>query len=124
MSAAIKVGDHVWFDGKTTRWLVRGVTDDGRYSLATASFFGEVSYTIIDESAGIRGAMNVIGGGLGIGTTSGSDENIDAALRMLRSCDPDAMCSHEWDEHNYEISHRNRVPLNITRHVTKAGDPQ
>lgn len=97
----IEPGDKLQCDGKATVWLVRGVADNG-IALATAAFFGKVSYTLIDMAHGVRGAMNVIGGGLGIDTTRGDDPNITEAIAMLNN--------------GSGISHRNRVPLNITKH--------
>ncbi|GAA4924674.1 hypothetical protein [Nesterenkonia rhizosphaerae] len=105
---SIEPGDRLQFDGKRTGWLVRAVTKDGRYALATASIFGQAVYTIIDEFAGIRGAMNIIGGGLGILTTEGPDPAVDEAIADLESG-------------NWEISHRNNLPLDITGH--KKGAP-
>jgi len=117
----LKPGDRLQFDGKKTSWLVRA-TDD-RYALATCSLFGQVYYTIIDENAGIRGAMNIIGGGLGIFTTSGPDPAIDKAMQMLRPARPwteeelaaGSRPAADWSEGGWEISHRNRVALNITK---------
>lgn len=77
--------------------------------------FGRIYYTIVDEIAEVRGAMNVIGGGLGINTTEGPDEAIDEALRMLAPGTPEADDIVDRLGH-WEISHRNRVPLDITRH--------
>ncbi|GAA1812599.1 hypothetical protein [Nesterenkonia flava] len=107
----IEPGDRLQFDGKRTGWLVRGITENGRYALATASMFGDVYYTIIDESAGVRGAMNIIGGGLGIKTISGPDPDIDEAIEQL-----------ETGEYGWGISHRNQVRLNITGHKKGSAD--
>jgi hypothetical protein len=95
------VKGRVRFDGKRTSWLVRGATKDGRYVLCTCALFGKVHYTIVDNLLGIRGPMNVIGGGLSIFTTSGPDEAIDRAIAMLEA------------DGGWEVSHRNRVRLNI-----------
>jgi hypothetical protein len=97
-------GDRLQFDGKRTSWLVRATACDGRYSIATASMFGHVWYTIIDTNEGIRGALNIIGGGMGISTTAGPDPQIDECVAMLEDRDD-----------TWEISHRRRVPLNVTR---------
>lgn len=113
--AALEVGDRVRFDGKATSWLVRASACAGRYHLATASLFGAVHYTIIDHEQGIRGPMNVIGWGLGIFTTCGDDEAIDAAVRMLEE-------GYGTDENWYprwEVSRRGQVPLRITHRKTK-----
>lgn len=119
----LRLGDRLEFDGKSTSWLVRATACRGRYAIATASIFG-VYYTIIDRLLEVRGAMNVVGGSVGIDTRSGPDTGIDQAVHMLEGrprhiesefygdpYDPDA-----WG-HPYEVSHRNRVPLNITRHI-------
>lgn len=105
--SVIAPGDKLQFDGEKAKWLVRGTAKNG-IALATMSQRGQVLYTLVDQSQGIRGAMNVIGGGLGIETTSGDDPDVAAAIRMI-------------DEDGFEVSHRNRVPLNITVH--KKGQP-
>lgn len=102
----IAVGSKLWFDGKSTRWLVRANTKDGRYTLATASLFGQVHYTILDHETGRRGAMNVIGHGLSIFTTQGEDPHIDEAISML-----------EEPGKAWHLSHRNNVATNITRQL-------
>ena len=81
--AQVPPGWRLRFDDKATVWLVRAETANRRYSLATASLFGAVHYTIIDWQDGIRGPMNVIGGGLSIFTTDGYDPAIDEAIGML-----------------------------------------
>ncbi len=96
------VGDRVRFDGRATRWLVRAESADRRYSLLTASFFGKVAYSVIDWGRGIRGPINVIGQGMGIGTTSGPDPAIDEAIAMLEDSDG-----------GWTTSHRNNVPVQV-----------
>jgi hypothetical protein len=123
MSSSVVVGDRVQFDGKRTSWLARAATDDGRYTLLTASMFGDVYYTIIDWQQNIRGPMNVIGWGLGITTRSGPDENIDKAIRMLRPSPPfeEGETSRPWDgDCGFEVSHRGQVALRVTRVVKAA----
>jgi hypothetical protein len=100
----IKIGDRLQFDGKKTTWLVRDKAKNG-ISLATCSIFGQIYYTLIDQTAGVRGAMNVLGGGLGIETTKGDDPEIAAAIEMI-------------DDGGFEISRRRSCPLNITGHKT------
>jgi hypothetical protein len=102
------IGYRVRFDDKSTSWLVRAVSDDGRYTLLTCAHFGEVAYTIIDWRQGVRGAMDVLGGGMGIDTLSGPDENIDEAMDMLAG-------RGEFHNGNYwGVSRRNRVSLRIS----------
>jgi hypothetical protein len=67
--------------------------------------FGRVYYSVLDLREQIRGAVNVIGGGLGIFTTEGPDESIDDAVRMLQS-------KNEFG-YDWVISHRNRVQLDM-----------
>jgi len=117
-TASIAPGDRVRFDGKRTSWLARAGTPDGRYLLLTASFFGEVAYTIIDWERDVRGAMYVLGGGLGIETLRGPDPRIDEAISMLR---PSLLAGEspvgaEDDDglRGFEVSWRNFVPLRIT----------
>jgi hypothetical protein len=88
------------FDGKRTGWHVRGHAKDGRYTLVTCKQFENVLYSVIDWEENVRGAMNVIGGGLGIDTAHGEDPAVDEALEML--------------EDSFEVSHRNRVPLVVS----------
>ena len=120
-------GDRVQFDGKRTSWLVRGTAMDGRYAVLTGSLFGEVYYTIADRLHEVRGPLNVIGGGVGIETTSGPDVGVDDTIRRLEGRpsrfdvehhgkDPDG-----WDGGLWEVSQRNRVPLIITKHTPAAG---
>lgn len=117
-------GDRLRFDGKATSWLVRAQTADGRYSLATASFFGAVRHTIIDWPGGVRGAMNISGHGLSIFTTSGADGAIDEAMAMLEEGIADEAqaaadgvpISGQWG-----ISHRNQVRLHVTGHRPEGG---
>lgn len=109
LALRVKVGDRVRFDNKRTSWRVRAETDDGRYFLATASIFGRVYYTVVDLRENVRGAINVIGGGMSIDTTDGPDEHIDKAIAMLEGRYPKDIGRGYW-----EVSHRNRVPLNVT----------
>ncbi|HEY9371491.1 hypothetical protein [Streptomyces sp.] len=97
-------GWRVRFDGKRTTWLARAATRDGRYLILTASFFGAVHYTILDFVENVRGAMDIVGYGLGIDTTSGPDPAIDKAIDML----------HGGRGGGWEVSARNRVAVNIT----------
>ena len=98
-------GERLQFDGKRTSWLVRATACAGRYSIATASMFGRVYYTIIDVQENVRGPLNVIGGGMGIDTISGPDDQIDEVVKRLEGDD-----LTQW-----EVSHRSRLPLNITK---------
>lgn len=105
------------FDGKATSWRVRAHTTSGRYTLCTASLFGQVLYSIIDWTEDIRGAMNIVGGGLGIFTTAGPDEAIDEAIEMLEEGEQfEADCAADGSipSGQWTVSHRNQVPLNIT----------
>lgn len=110
------------FDNKPTSWLVRAVSEDGRYALATASFgFMGVAYTIIDHNEQVRGAINVLGGGMGINTNIGADPQIDHVMKMLRPYPADYFEGHPDgrpvdpdNPYGSQVSHRNRVPLNIT----------
>jgi hypothetical protein len=90
-------GDLIQFGGNQ-QWLVRATACEDRYALCTTLLDEAVNYTIIDWHLNVRGAMNVIGGGLGIETLSGPDEEIDEAVWML-------------EEGGFEVSHRNHVPL-------------
>lgn len=120
---AFAVGSRVRFDGKRTSWLVRACTSKQRYFLATAAIFGKVYYTIIDMEDRVRGAMNISGGGLGIFSTRGPDEEIDGAIAMLEESLQSAakyFAEHPENKGKVEysgewgVSSRNRVPLKIT----------
>jgi hypothetical protein len=104
----LEVGDRVRFDAKQTSWLVRKSTDDGRFVLLTAVEFGKVLYSVIDFERLIRGPVNVLGGGMGIFTTSGPDEAIDETLDMLQGKGAKHVGGH------WEISRRRAAPVNIT----------
>jgi hypothetical protein len=92
--------EQIRFDGKRTGWHVRGHAKDGRYTLVTCKQFENVLYSVIDWEENVRGAMTVIGGGLGIDTAQGEDPAVDEALEML--------------EDSFEVSHRNRVSLVVS----------
>jgi hypothetical protein len=122
-SVTFAVGSRLRLDGKGTSWLVRACTSNQRYFLATCAIFGKVYYTIIDMESNIRGSMNISGGGLGIFSTSGKDENIDEAIGMLEESMSNAEKYFKERPENkgkiaycgeWEVSHRNRVPLKIS----------
>jgi len=77
----IRVGDRVRFDGKSTSWLVRAESEDGRYQVATCAQFGKVHYTILDRAEGFRGLEIA---SVSVDTLRGPDRNIDKILEMLR----------------------------------------
>ncbi|HEY2088545.1 MAG TPA: hypothetical protein VGH54_21320 [Mycobacterium sp.] len=124
--ATVGIGERIQFDGKRTSWLARAATDDGRYTLLTASLFGKVYYTIIDWQRGMRGPMNVIGWGLGIFTTSGPDEAIDKAMLMLRpwQFDENGHGIDADEPRGFELSHRGEVRLDITNRAAVVGGEQ
>ena len=111
------VDSRLQFNGKRTSWRVRANTSDGRYTVATAYYFGKLAYTIIEWGAQIRGPLNVIGGGVGIFSSAGADPAIDRLLEQLdegtsiraEAEAAGAHCSGEWS-----ISYRHRVPLEVT----------
>lgn len=112
----LKPGDRVRFDGKATSWLVRASARDGRFDIATASLFGQLYYTIIDHAEGVRGALNaVFGVPEEIVMRQGSDAGIDALAKMLDGTY--GLDEGEEPVETWEVSHRNRVPLNITKVV-------
>lgn len=125
LSAALpEIGSRLRFDGKRTSWRVRAHAGMGRYTICTA-WFGlhprtkerQVAYTIIDWHQQIRGAMNVIGGGLGIDTLDGPDPDLDEAVRMLDEgvlFEIEAQEDHSIPSGGWGVSHRNQVPLRIT----------
>ena len=106
------VGDRVRFDNKQTAWFVRAVIPERDMLLATCTIFGKIYYTIVDFGEDVRGAMNVIGGGLGIFSRHGPDPAIDKAVENLRA--------RIFDQWRWGVSHRNRVPLKITDHTKGA----
>lgn len=116
-AAALPVDSKIRFDGKATSWRVRAHTEAGRYTIATASVGRYVLYTIIDWQESERGAMNVIGGGLGIFTRSGPDENIDEAIEMLEEgirFEAECLADGSIPSGHWGLSHRHNVPLVIT----------
>lgn len=111
-------GDRLRFAGKTTSWLARAATVDGRYLLCTASLFGQTVYTVCDFQNGVRGPLNVIGGGMGIKSLSGPDAAIDKTIAMLEGR---AEGGHEGPYGHWHVSYRNRVPL---EYMVRPGDPR
>jgi len=103
----MNVGDRVRFDDSATSWLIRAEARDGRYHIATCALFGRVYYTILDHHAGVRGPLNIVGQGMGITTLAGPDEGIAETVRLLEEVSE--LGSYEW-----EVSHRNYVPLRAT----------
>ena len=108
MPCDLAVGDRIRFDHKRTVWYVRALIPERNMVLATCAMFGTVYYTICDFNEQMRGPMNVIGGGLSIFTNQGPDPAVDEAAARLRQKMPG------FDEWDWEVSYRNRVPLRIT----------
>lgn len=94
-------GDDIRFEGERNWWQVRA--SSGRWVVVTrqAPFqpTGTLWYAIIDRTDRVRGAVDLLGGGWGDGTYS--DQQCAELLSALQAG-------------QVEVSHRNRVPLNIT----------
>lgn len=141
MSAAahtpdLRVGNTAVLPACSRRWVSeRGyeLGEAARVHAAHVAAFETITVpelTVVDRLEGVRGAVNVIGHGLGIDTTSGPDTAVDRAVRMLErrsdtelhpDADPDG-----WDplELAWGISHRNRVPLHRIRHTPATTSPR
>lgn len=134
MKTGINVGDILRFDGKRNLWRVRAKTSCGRYAIATNKVSNRVYYTILDFEEKVRGAMNILGGGLSIFSTNGRDKNINKAIEMLEKSLSEKKAYFQAHPENlgkvhyngeWEVSHRNRVPLKITtvKHPTPLKKP-
>lgn len=95
-----KVGDRIWFSGEKQGYTVKACND--RYIICTKPFNlrKTVLYTIIDLDENIRGTENLIFC-MGFKT----NEKCSEALERLISGQS-------------EVSHRNRVQLNITKIIS------
>ena len=119
----LEVGDVVKLTGGNTRWpwVVKAVSENFAVVTQQAQFEpkGVLCYSVIDWRNGVRGPCNMIGGGFGDGTyTQEQCELMLTGFEYKTEEDPNyiaAMAGGEnsWPspEHDYEVSHRNRVPL-------------
>lgn len=128
------VGSRVKLTRDGNRWWDVRAADE-RFAILTrqAAFKpkGEVCYTILDAVEGVRGPCNLIGQGW---HETMPDEECRELLHELqigakvqawnagdRSFDLDAfLAGIEW--RGVEISHRNRVPLDIGKIQTRQGE--
>lgn len=90
-----QLGARVYVQGERRGYAVRARND--RFAICTKPHFKTVLYFILDAAGGIRGAENLVFG-LGAETR----EQCEAMLDRVSSGDT-------------EVSHRNRVPLDIVR---------
>jgi hypothetical protein len=95
ITASPKVGDTIWFAEYKRPYKV--IACDARFIICTRPFMKTVLYTIVDLVQNIRGTENLIFC-MGFGTT----ELCNEALERLQ-------------KNESEVSHRNRVALNITK---------
>lgn len=93
------VGTRIWFVGEKRPYRVRA--RNARYLVCTkpANLHRTVYYTIVDLEEGIRGTENLI-----FGMGAESDQDCEEMIERLSG-----------HEDPTEISHRNRVPLNVYR---------
>jgi len=106
----LHVGDRVLLRQRT-RWTVAAVTKHFAALVQQAPFRskGTMQYTVIDWRNGIRGPCNLIGQGYGDGSYSP-----EQCSRMLSEFeDMRLVGEYLWPE--LEVSHRNRVPLDIRK---------
>lgn len=98
----LEVGVRIKFAGDAKWWAVRAESADRRYAVCTrqAEFKpkGEVFYTIVDQVEYLRGPCNLIGQSW---DAYMSDEKCAELIAALESGE-------------VEISHRNRVGLNVS----------
>ena len=99
MMTKLTEGDKVYFDGERYGYAVRAC--DKRFAVCTKPFNPRrsVLYTIVDLQENVRGTENLV---FGMGAESTED-----CRRMLKR-----LAVGET-----EVSHRNRVALNITKVV-------
>lgn len=95
----LSVGARIWFAEETRPYRVRARSD--RFLVCTKPYNVKhtVLYTIIDCVENIRGAENMV---LGLGQET--DEQCEATLQRLMAGES-------------AVSHRNRIPLRISRMV-------
>lgn len=90
-------GSRIWFEGESKPYRIRAI--DNRYAVCTKPFNPRhtVLYTIVDFKQRIRGTENLV-----FGMGAGTDLQCEEMLKRIRSGDT-------------EISHRNRVVLEIKK---------
>lgn len=95
--SAAAVGHRVWFSSEKRPYKIRA--RNGRYLICTKPFNAKktVIYTVIDLEEKVRGTDNLV---FSFGYET--DEEISENMRM-------------FDSGEIEVSHRNRVALDITR---------
>lgn len=97
-SRRVPVGAKIWFEGEKQGYTVRA--SNVAFCVCTKPFNAQktVLYTVIDWEQDIRGTENLV-----FGMGAESDEDCEEMLERLT-----------LDE--TEVSHRNRVPLNIVKY--------
>ena len=98
-------GDKVWVAEYKRPFTVQAADD--RYAICTRPHFDTVLYFIADFKEGVRGTENLV---FGMGA-----ETVEQCEQMMRRLTGEAF-EHSSPGYQTEVSHRNRVPLNITRH--------
>jgi len=104
MSIKIEVGDKIYVESEKRPYRVRAANE--RFAVCTKPHFKTVLYFVADFKEDVRGTENLI-----FGMGAETDEECQEMLARLSSGDT-------------EVSHRNRVPLDIVKHVksTPTGD--
>lgn len=111
MTPELAVGDQVRLDPDPRRWwTVRAVSEHFAVCVRQVAFQprGTFCYTVLDWRSGVRGPCNLIGQGYGDG--SYSEEECTRMLTEFEGLDEDVF--------PLEVSHRNRVPLDVTARRT------
>ncbi len=98
------LGSKVYVKGQRRGYVVRA--RDDRFAICTKPHFKTVLYFIIDVQEGVRGTENLV-----FGMGAETDEQCQEMLvRLTRGCE-----MWNGDTYKTEVSHRNRVPLDIER---------
>lgn len=97
------VGQKIKFRREKQRFTVRACNE--RFAICTKPFNPRhtVIYTIIDLQEGVRGTENLV-----FGMGAETDEQCQEMLKRLTTLE-----GHDYVHFQTEVSHRNRVPLDI-----------
>lgn len=105
----LTAGDQVRLDPDPRRWwTMRAVSEHFAVCVRQVAFQprGTFCYTVLDWRNGVRGPCNLIGQGYGDG--SYSEQECAQMLKEFEGLEEDGRTFQ------LEVSHRNRVPLDVT----------
>lgn len=121
---ALDVGDRVKFAEQRVLWDVKAVSENFAALTQQVPFqpAGTLQYTVIDWKSGIRGPANLVGQGYGDGTYTHEEcAEMLTEFEAHLTEDPAMVAALARGEKSWpsrpelEVSHRNRVTLDIER---------